>query len=760
MTKPLGIPEETTLERESSVDHRKLPQSESYRRKRIIAESIDISPNYTPPVYPKDPSAVDFLHQSLADNFLFEVLTDSERYAAIDAMQKEVFEAETIIIQQGSLGDYFYIIEEGVVTFLRDGVEVGTCTTGSHFGDLALLYNVPRGATCIAATDVTVWKLDRKTFQFVTASRVEKEGSDILNVLKKVPFLKELDAMSLGLVRDALVQLNFSEGTKIVEKGEIGKTFYIVMKGSIKIHDIGHGNSTYADHVLSSGDFFGERALLTGQPRAANVTAATDCTLLVLSKEVFNSVLGDLSALLRQAARRKILLSTPIFAKSHLEEFEISNLMNSFEKVKIRKNTFLTKIGGSTRHVGYYIIESGKVLITTDYGTITELSKGDHFGGHGLKDSEEQKSKLSIEILEDTTCYVIFKKKIEQAIGSLDRLGESQCFQKTLNSIKRSDLTEMRYLGKGGFGKVNLVQHNETKQCYAMKSISKVQLFSFKMTNHVMRERNIMVSLKHPLIANLVATFQDKHNLYMVIDLYHGGELYSILYNKKKAQPGLPLPWVQFYGACVYESLAYLHSHYIAYRDLKPENILIDKDGYCVMIDFGMAKVVNGKTYSKCGTAEYIAPEILLSRGYDMRADLWSYGIFLFELLAGHTTFYQKGMSEMVLFRKIIRGLFTFPLTFEDNSKDLISKLLKRDPVERLGYQKKYGKEVKCHEFFEGVDWEELLKKEIAAPMKPPERDDLTLGRPLESAPESEEPRRVLPSNQQAKFEMFGDYVD
>ena len=161
----------------------------------------------------------------------------------------------------------------------------------------------------------------------------------------------------------------------------------------------------------------------------------------------------------------------------------------------------------------------------------------------------------------------------------------------------------------------------------------------------------------------------------------------------------------------------YLQSKEIVYRDLKPENIMINADGYLNMIDFGFAKVVTKRTYTICGTPEYIAPEILLNQGHGKAVDWWCLGILLYEMLAGYPPFQDD--DPMNIYRKIINTKPRYPDGFDSRLKSLTKHLLRRDLSKRFGNLKDGAEDIKTHRFFEDINFEELLKKKLTAPYIP-----------------------------------------
>ena len=168
-----------------------------------------------------------------------------------------------------------------------------------------------------------------------------------------------------------------------------------------------------------------------------------------------------------------------------------------------------------------------------------------------------------------------------------------------------------------------------------------------------------------------------------------------------------------------------MHNNNYIYRDLKPENILIDKDGNIKLTDFGLSKILpeeETKTFSICGTAEYLAPEILLGKGYDKTCDWFSFGVVIFEMFCGYHPF--KSVGKKINMQRYYNPL-RIPEKVGDVAQDLIHKLLIPNPQKRLGY--KSVNDIKNHPFFKGIDFDKVLKKEYEAPFKPNLESDTDL---------------------------------
>ncbi|XP_016111822.1 cGMP-dependent protein kinase 1-like [Sinocyclocheilus grahami] len=202
------------------------------------------------------------------------------------------------------------------------------------------------------------------------------------------------------------------------------------------------------------------------------------------------------------------------------------------------------------------------------------------------------------------------------------------------SNLKLVDFNIIDTLGVGGFGRVELVQlKSEETKTFAMKILKKRHIVDTRQQEHIRSEKLIMQEAHSDFIVRLYRTFKDSKYLYMLMEACLGGELWTILRDRGSFEDST----TRFYTACVVEAFAYLHSKGIIYRDLKPENLILDHRGYAKLVDFGFAKKIGfgKKTWTFCGTPEYVAPEIILNKGHDISADYWSLGILMYELLTG-----------------------------------------------------------------------------------------------------------------------------
>ncbi|KAI1637158.1 kinase-like domain-containing protein [Biscogniauxia mediterranea] len=285
----------------------------------------------------------------------------------------------------------------------------------------------------------------------------------------------------------------------------------------------------------------------------------------------------------------------------------------------------------------------------------------------------------------------------------------------TKGKYSLNDFDLLRTLGTGSFGRVHLVQSKHNQRFYAVKVLKKAQVVKMKQVEHTNDERRMLAEVKHPFIITLWGTFQDARNLYMVMDFVEGGELFSLL--RKSGR--FPNPVAKFYAAEVTLALEYLHSRNIIYRDLKPENLLLDRHGHLKITDFGFAKRVPDKTWTLCGTPDYLAPEVVSNKGYNKSVDWWSLGILIYEMLCGYTPFWDSG-SPMKIYENILRGKVKYPAYVHPDAQDLLERLITPDLTKRLGNLYGGPQDVKNHPWFSEVTWDRLSRKDIDAPYTPP----------------------------------------
>ena len=291
----------------------------------------------------------------------------------------------------------------------------------------------------------------------------------------------------------------------------------------------------------------------------------------------------------------------------------------------------------------------------------------------------------------------------------------SASFENSLLSMESFDIISV--IGRGFFGKVLLVQNKQDKEYYAMKIVKKDRLVKSHQIHTILAERSILAKAKHPFIVNLMFAFQTVSKFHIGLEYVPGGDMIGLLQRSRI----LPMEDVRIYAGEIATALEHLHSIGVVYRDLKPDNILIAQDGHLKLTDFGLAKDISqsGTTRTFCGTAEYIAPEIIHGKPYAFAVDWWAFGILVYQMIFGSTPFFSEKRDSLM--SKIKYADLKFPEDTDEDVKDFISKFLTKDPAERAQY-----KDVENHPFFHGITREDIMTKKYKPSFTPIVREKIS----------------------------------
>ncbi|XP_078797380.1 ribosomal protein S6 kinase alpha-5 isoform X2 [Oryzias latipes] len=290
----------------------------------------------------------------------------------------------------------------------------------------------------------------------------------------------------------------------------------------------------------------------------------------------------------------------------------------------------------------------------------------------------------------------------------------------------------LKVLGTGAYGKVFLVRKvsgHDAGKLYAMKVLKKATIVQkAKTAEHTRTERQVLEHIRQsPFLVTLHYAFQTDTKLHLILDYVNGGELFTHLVQRVRFKE----QEVALYSGEIVLALEHLHALGIVYRDLKLENVLLDSNGHIVLTDFGLSKEFDQaeRAFSVCGTIEYMAPEIVEGgkSGHDMAVDWWSLGVLMYELLTGGSPYTVDGgeNSHSDIARRILKKDPPFPKDMDPSAKDLIQRLLTKDPTKRLGSGPDGAENVKKHPFYQNISWEDLAAKKVPAPFKPVIRDEL-----------------------------------
>jgi hypothetical protein len=286
------------------------------------------------------------------------------------------------------------------------------------------------------------------------------------------------------------------------------------------------------------------------------------------------------------------------------------------------------------------------------------------------------------------------------------------------------DWEQLSILGEGEFGEVWLVSAtvSDKKEKFALKIQRKDSDNSY-VEELIRREIKVTKLLVHPFIVNLVTTYEKDASVYMLMGLVSGGELWDQVHQEDADgnwSSGVPEASAKFYAIIIADTLKYMHDQNYLYRDLKPENVMLDSDGYPIIVDFGFAKQTAEKTYTFCGTPNYVAPEIVQNVGHHVGADHWALGVLIYEMVSGEHPFYYDGMDQVTLFEAIVEEKqYPVQTIVSKEVTEIIDAFLEKDPVQRLGVLAGGSKDIMNHKWFKDMDLTKIRAKQVKAPWVP-----------------------------------------
>ncbi|CAG9333044.1 unnamed protein product [Blepharisma stoltei] len=292
--------------------------------------------------------------------------------------------------------------------------------------------------------------------------------------------------------------------------------------------------------------------------------------------------------------------------------------------------------------------------------------------------------------------------------------------------VTASDFEAISQLGKGSFGEVFLVRKICTDELFAMKILRKNKVIGQNLVKYAFTERNVMSYFNHPFIVGLKYAFQTSDKLFLILDYCPGGDLTSYIQQNKKFDEKR----ARIYLCEILLALEELHKRDIIYRDLKPDNVVLDAQGHTLLTDFGLSKegvYDNDSAKSFCGSVAYLAPEMLKRKGHGKAVDWYLLGVLLYEMLTGAPPYYASNREQ--LFYNIQNAKLKLPAYLSPEAKSLLTGLLERDPSRRLGSHYD-AEDIKRHEFFSGINWAKVIRREL----KPPKPNKKMI--PLQNIPQ------------------------
>lgn len=506
-------------------------------------------------------------------------------------------------------------------------VHLYTADSNPCFGELALMYNKPGLATVRAASNGSLWVLEREAFRGVLLMKYMQRPS--VKILRSVEIFSKLSLSHLHSLAEALTEATFEEGQVIVKKDQKLDAFYIVNKGDVDItyHDSENDDGEQFQLPRASLEWTGERCafiersddirqdlpqaksfgewLLTNVPaKSITVVATTDVECWYISRRAFEAAVGPLSLILKEDAKYMEKMS-------HLRRLQLAEVdVHAFQRIT-------------------------------------------------LKDLDWQETVYSTDCCD---VGVVLCKKSDDVI-----------------SMKRYQRRKVQRLGREG---------------------------------QVLLERTLFKQLRpSPFVPHLLATPIDSDNVALVLNCVLAGPLELLL------RSPLDENSARFLVANVVLAVELLHKDGVVYRGISPDVLMIDRKGRLQLVDFRFAKQMSDeRTFTVCGMADFLAPEIIQGQGHGLASDWWAVGVLMYFMLQTELPFGSWRDNELEIFGRIARRQLTFPSSFSPEAVDLIDKLLVVDPTKRLGCDSHGSLAIREHPWFRGINWDKHLDCSVEVP--------------------------------------------
>ncbi len=640
--------------------------------------------------------------------FLFQYLEKSQQIDLSKSMILIEYKPNSIIINENEVCDKIYIIANGNVRKTRKFKKIDILSNGDLFCHINLFINSSSFYTySVDQNPLTVYELPYDSIYEIL-------GNTSLKQIIYTIFTHSIQTSNLSEImitaQDELFEvfkLIYYEGGAVVFNKDCtkNKKYCIIVEGKLIM------NKT-KETVATTGCIYGETIIDSKKDLNDEIISFDESLILEASwediikvneKKYNASYKMDLMETVNQ------LKKIPIFLT--LKETKYLQIAKNISKETFDDNMIIMKEG--TIAEKFYIIKTGKVKMEQRGNLIRYLEGGGCFGE--IPNITGEIDLFTVTAIGNVECYILTKEDFPNFDYNISKEIKEISSLNDIN-INIEDLYFVKILGNGKFGKVYLV-HN-MKHFYAIKNTPLKKIYQNKhLIKYYLNEKNIMLKITHPFVVKLVKTLKNKENLFFLIEYIDGISLKSYL-DKKKKNELKNIQETTFYGGILLTTINYLHNKKILHRDIKPDNLMINKNGYLKIIDFGISKELKDKdiTYTICGTPHYLAPEVIMGKGYSYSSDYWSVGITMFEIFYGYVPFGQGAKDIMNIYFEILNKKLNLPYEPKFNDiNNFFRIILNKNLMQRVCNFNL----LRSHPFFHNIEFEQLETFSIPAPYIP-----------------------------------------
>ena len=671
---------------------------------------------------------------------IFKYLNNIQLNFVASSMFKCEFNINQRIINEGDTGESLFIIKEGVVACSKKEEVIRHLKAKDIFGENALLFNQKRSLS-IYSTNKTV------CYQISQGMLIEGLGKDYREIilksitreaLKNSKYFKlfETDYFFSRFYANNEIKC-YHHGERLIKTNEKTNCLFVIVYGdlvsdkAIDCHvsktNLGNFRECLKEDLKveeenkienkeiiigQRGHLFGEYQIRENISYNVDVYAKGECRIIVFNWENITKKIFDL----KLENKKLVSFFIKLYHLKNIQIFHEASDVRMIEICKIMKKEKFTPGQTIFKEGEYgdklYLIKKGIVDVYKSDKFIRQLSEGTCFGELSLLVNEPRSATIIAN--SNVTSYSLTQDNFNSCVDKnmLSYLSKKIALQDNF-TITLEDLFYCKNLGRGKFGNVALVHNN--KNFYAVKAVKRKEAEKQKiLIKYFVQERNVLLKLDHPFIMKLVRTFKNNENIFYMME-YINGRVFSKYIENRESRQTKNVYETQFYLSFLFIMLDYLNSKKICHRDLKPDNIMVDEKGYIKVIDFGTSIEIENFTTTITGTPHYIAPEVLMGKGYSFSCDFWSVGIIAHEIFYNFYPFGNKAVDPMDVYREVIKKDLKLPKTGNPVVNDFIKLLLKKKVNERMCSLEK----VKETPFYRDFNWDEIIEFKAKAPFIP-----------------------------------------
>ena len=619
---------------------------------------------------------------------IFKIMDFYQQSLLSSSLYKEIFLEKEIITKEGDDANYIYIIKEGEVNCVKNGIVIRTLKKGENFGERSIFVNTKRSLDVIAKTNCVCYSISFDSLRYILGENYQKELlkqfikfsfhiSKILNFILPEFINKTFEIFEMKVFKkDDIV---FNEGLHISEKVIVIIDGNVVKENNQNEIICKRGEILYENNLFEQGNLIIEE----------NHIAYPDCLICQCDTEKFLEILNVKNFQeLNELSRKLTILKKSIFLKN-LPLEKIIDLMDKMIYKKYNINEKITKKNEKGKNIffilsGIVFYEEKKDIIKeNEENSITEIieyKESECIGNNLLfedKYSETTYAKTECELL------LIDNNKFKMTIGPT----LTSYLKNTLiivdKKITLKDLQILFDLSNDDTRTVSLVSSKTNGKLYTIKSYPKNRIIKEKLFSKLESLKNIMLKMDYPHIVKFIKILKDRNHIFFLYEFIKGIE-FDILIREIDHNP-FSTYQIQFYFASILIIINFLHKNKIVHRDIRPENFIVRENGYLSLYNLRYAKEIKDKTNSIIGNYNYMAPEVILGEGYSFEVDYWSAAVIMYECVIGHLPFVGDQDDPMSIYFVIINGKLNFPQGFEHKSFEfLINSMLEKNSTKRL----------------------------------------------------------------------------